>query len=178
MYGDSQYDNDPNVLGFDAGLGAAEQRTEPYMEYGEGAAQAETMLSAKSTGRVSSSARKQASVAQGVTVHDGFPNPATDTSLQTLDLNKLLVRHGASTYFMRIEGNLWNDVGIFDNDIALIDRSLRPRPNDLVIWISGEELVVSAKHRVPMDTPIWGIVTTIIHQFRNSTPHQPAHQQS
>lgn len=103
----------------------------------------------------------------GVSVHDGFPNPATDTSLQTLDLNKLLVRHGASTYFMKIMGNTWGEVGIFDNDIALIDRALKPKTNDMVIWADGDELVISAKHKVPMDTPVWGVVTTVIHRYRN-----------
>lgn len=106
---------------------------------------------------------------EGVSVHDGFPNPATDTSLQTLDLNKLLVRHGASTYFMRITGNTWSDQGIYDNDIALIDRALKPKTNDLVVWTDGDELSISPKHRVPMDTPVWGVVTTVIHQYRETS---------
>lgn len=43
----------------DAGLGAGEQRTDPYMKYGEGAAQAGTTSSASSIAGVSGSARKQ-----------------------------------------------------------------------------------------------------------------------
>lgn len=104
---------------------------------------------------------------EGVSVHDGFPNPATDTSLQTLDLNKLLVRHEASTYFMKIAGNAWRAQGIYDNDIALIDRALKPKTNDLVIWTDRNELTISVKHHVPMDTLIWGVVTAVIHQYRS-----------
>jgi tRNA (guanine10-N2)-dimethyltransferase len=44
----------------DAMQGAAEQRTEPYMKYGEGVAEAATLQRASSSGRVSGSARKQA----------------------------------------------------------------------------------------------------------------------
>ena len=45
--------------------------------------------------------------AQGVSVHDGFPNPATDAALQSLNLNQLLIKNGASTYFMRLASNDW-----------------------------------------------------------------------
>jgi DNA polymerase V len=104
----------------------------------------------------------------GVSVHDGFPNPATDSSLQLLDLNKLLIRHRISTYFMRIAGNDWQEQGIFDGDIVLVDRALKPRSNDLVIWWEGESFHISPKHAVPPDTPTWGVVTFTIHQFRGT----------
>jgi hypothetical protein len=102
----------------------------------------------------------------GVSVHDGFPNPATDSSLQLLDLNQLLIRHRISTYFMRIAGSDWRELGVFSGDIAIIDRALKPKNNDLVIWWEGESFRLSPKHAVPLDTPTWGVVTSTIHQFR------------
>lgn len=102
----------------------------------------------------------------GVSVHDGFPNPATDSSLQSLNLHSLLIKHPISTYFMRIAGNDWRDSGIFDSDIVLVDRALKPRPNDLVVWWEGEAFRLSPKHSVPIDTPTFGVITTTIHQHR------------
>ena len=69
-------------------------------------------------------------------VHAGFPNPATDASLGGLDLNKLLLRHPTSSYLFRVRGNEWERSGVFDGDIAIIDRALDPRGNDTVLWWS------------------------------------------
>ena len=103
----------------------------------------------------------------GVSVHDGFPNPATDSALQSIDLNTLLIRHSASTYFMRIDGSNWSDQGIFDQDLVIADRSLNPRPNDLIIWIQNDLFVISPRHRLPNNAVLWGVVTAVIHQYRS-----------
>lgn len=104
----------------------------------------------------------------GVSVHTGFPNAATDQSLQGLDLNSLLVRHSVSTYFMRAAGNDARAYGIQDGDILLIDRALKIRPTDLVIWWQGENFTVTPPQKVPADTPVWGVVSAIIRQLRKS----------
>src|SRR4030095_17150265 len=80
----------------------------------------------------------------GVSVHTGFPNPATDASLQGIDLNKLLIQNGASTFLMRVSGNDWQAVGIWDGDLAIIDRALGPKKTDLIIWIHRDEFAISA----------------------------------
>jgi len=108
-------------------------------------------------------------IQDGVSVHDGFPNSATDTSLQTLDLNQLLINHPISTYMMRITGNDWQNEGIFDSDIAIIDRALKPRPNDLVVWWKDDIFVISRFHQVPEDAVCFGIITSIIHQYREKS---------
>lgn len=102
----------------------------------------------------------------GVSIHDGFPNAAADMSLQLLDLNKLLIRHRISTYFMRISDSDWQEQGIFKGDLVIVNRALKPRLNDLVIWWEAERFIISPKHSVPVDTPTWGVVTATIHQFR------------
>lgn len=104
----------------------------------------------------------------GVSVHTGFPNPAADQSLQTLDFNQLLVNHPASTFMFRIEGNQWEDAGVFDNDIAIVDRAVDPRANDVVVWWNEEqgEFAISKSSRMPKTARLWGVVTASIHQFR------------
>ena len=104
---------------------------------------------------------------RGVSVHTGFPNPATDTSLQGLDLNHYLIHNPVSTFIMRINGNDWQDIGIFSGDVALVDRALTIQPTDLVVWHDDNgEFAVSIKPRVPVQATVWGVVTTVIHQYR------------
>ncbi len=50
---------------FDARLGASEQRTEPYKQYGKGVAQCATTPGAKSSGGVSASGGEQANATGG-----------------------------------------------------------------------------------------------------------------
>jgi len=59
-----------------------------------------------------------------VSVHAGFPNPAAERSGAPLSLDKLLVRHPSSTYFFRIRGHTWHRYGVFDGDLAELDRAL------------------------------------------------------
>jgi DNA polymerase V len=107
----------------------------------------------------------------GVSVHTGFPNPAADRSLSNLDLNQLLIQRTASTFLFRIRGEEWKDRGIFDGDIAIIDRALDARPNDLVVWWQDgrEQFAITYRREVPPDIPIWGVITSTIHQFRRPT---------
>lgn len=109
--------------------------------------------------------RTEALRSSGVSEHAGFPNPAMDRSIQTLDFNKLLIRHSAATYLMRIEGNTWRRLGIFDKDIVVVDRALNCRPNDLAVWWQGESFVISHANRVPEGVEAWGVVTTTIHRY-------------
>lgn len=102
----------------------------------------------------------------GVSVHDGFPNPATDASYKPIDLNELLVPHPAATFFMRLGSSEWESLGMFAGDLIIVDRAFSPGHNDLVIWWEGESFKISAKHKLPIDIPCWGVVTAIIHQYK------------
>ena len=104
----------------------------------------------------------------GVSVHGGFPNPAVDSSLPTLDFNKLLIQHSASTYTFRVEGAQWEDSGVFDGDIAIVDRALDARPSDIVVWWNEQhgEFAISKQAAMPRTAALWGVVTATIHQHR------------
>lgn len=101
----------------------------------------------------------------GVSVHAGFPNAAEDHVSRALDFNALLVRHPVSTYCFRVEGNAYEDRGIFGGDIAVIDRALSPRLDDLVLHFTDDNFVL-AEFRKLHKTEIWGVVTSIIHRVR------------
>lgn len=106
---------------------------------------------------------------KGISVHSGFPNPATDASIQEIDLNKLLIANSVSTYFMRVAGDEWQAVGIFAHDIIVIDRALAARTNDLVVWILDDDFAVSPRHALSTGATVWGVVTSVIHQYRSKS---------
>lgn len=104
----------------------------------------------------------------GVSKHTGFPNPALDKSLHGLDLTHHLIRNPTSTYLFRVRGTDWEAIGVFDGDIAIIDRAPGPQKNDVVLWWDDQkgEFALSAHHAMPPDATCWGVVTATIHEFR------------
>ena len=65
-----------------------------------------------------------------------------------LDLNELLVKHPAATFFMRHEG-----------DVLVVDRSLSPKKGDKVVVVKDGEFVMEDYGR---QKEVWGKVTAII----------------
>lgn len=104
---------------------------------------------------------------KGVSNKRGFPNPSTDSTIISLDITELLIKHPSSTFFMRITGEDWKELGIFENDIAIVDRSLEPRKSDLVIWWQEDEFRINKLQDVPAGTTVWGVVASIVHRYRN-----------
>jgi DNA polymerase V len=115
----------------------------------------------------------------------GFPSPAEDLGAQRIDLTKVLITHAQATYFLRASGQSMVEAGIFDNDILVVDRAIKPRHNHIVIAIVDGEFTVkllyqragriklkAANPTYPDITPkegqtleIWGVVTSSIKQF-------------
>ena len=69
----------------------------------------------------------------------GFPSPAEQYQEPPLDLNELLVKRPAATYFVRVEGDSMTGAGILDGDYLVVDSSLEPHDHDIVIAnLNGE----------------------------------------
>ncbi|MBP5719448.1 MAG: translesion error-prone DNA polymerase V autoproteolytic subunit [Bacteroidales bacterium] len=117
-------------------------------------------------------------------VKAGFPSPAEDIR-EKLDLTKLLVRHGASTFFFRIDGVSMVDADMDVGDIIIVDRAVEPYDGcKAVCFIDGEYTVKrvqitpggatllpcnehNGKYRpIPVgpddDFLIWGVVTWVV----------------
>lgn len=117
-------------------------------------------------------------------VSAGFPSPADDFLDKSLDLNELLVEHPISTFFVRVRGDSMMDAGIFPNDILIVDRSLEPKDNSIVIAVLDGDFTVKrfridgktgylmpankSYSAIPInglsDFLIWGVVTFVIHK--------------
>jgi DNA polymerase V len=118
-------------------------------------------------------------------VQAGFPSPAEDLGAQRIDLAQLLIKHSQATYFLRASGHSMNGAGIFDNDILVVDRAIKPRNTHIVVAIvdgdftvkqlyqrAGRVKLKAANPTYPDITPkdgqtieIWGVVTSAIKQF-------------
>ncbi len=66
-------------------------------------------------------------------VRAGLPfTPETQPTTQ-MDLEKYLIEHPASTYFVKVKGDSMEDAGIHEGDIVILDRSRHPNNGDIVI---------------------------------------------
>lgn len=63
---------------------------------------------------------------------NAFPSAASDFPDSGIDFVKLLVKDIECTFPGRISGHSLNDLGVCDGDWCLIDKSLEPRPYDLI----------------------------------------------
>jgi DNA polymerase V len=72
-------------------------------------------------------------------IRAGFPSPAQDYVTESIDLNKDLIQHPASTFYGRVVGDSMEEEGITDGDILVIDKSLEPENGDLAVCcLDGE----------------------------------------
>ncbi len=121
-------------------------------------------------------------------VQAGFPSPADDHLEASLDLNQHLIKHPASTFFVRASGDSMVNAGINNNDILVVDRSLEPKHGDIVIAALNSELTVkrlyAKNYKVvlkpenpdypvieiteEMEFLIWGVVTSVVHQLKDA----------
>lgn len=117
----------------------------------------------------------------------GFPSPAEDFAGQALSLDRHLVRHPSATYFCRVAGHAMQNAGIHDGDLLVVDSSLTPRHEQVVVALLFGDLVVRRLHKNPTSAwlvaethesgfpPVdisqldaadlfWGVVTWVLHQ--------------
>ena len=77
----------------------------------------------------------------------------------TLSLDDHFIMHPAATFFVKVEGVGMEDHGIYKDDTLIIDRSLTPEKNSIVIVVIDGELTV--RHFSTIDSEeaiIWGVV--------------------
>ena len=105
-------------------------------------------------------------------IQAGFPSPAQDYISESIDLNREIVRHPASTFFGRVNGESMIEEGIEEGDILVIDRSLEPTDGDLAVCcLDGEftlkriRLVPGAVWLMPSNESFDPILVTPDHQF-------------
>jgi DNA polymerase V len=114
----------------------------------------------------------------------GFPSPAQDYMEEDIDLTKLLIMHPLATFLIRAKGDSLNKANVPHNALLLVDKSLTPKNNDIVVaYYDGgfnakrliknkKELILMPESDNPIHKPIviteemscviWGVVIQII----------------
>ena len=83
----------------------------------------------------------------------GFPSPADDHLEDIIDLNQHLIKNKDATFFGRAEGDSMIGAGIGNGDLLVIDKSLRPKNQNIAVcYLDGEFTVKRIK--IEKDT-IW-----------------------
>jgi DNA polymerase V len=77
----------------------------------------------------------------------GFPSPADDYLDSPLDFNELLVTNPAATFAVRLAGDSMIGAGLFPGDIAVVDRSITPTNNCIVLALLDGEFTVKRYRR-------------------------------
>ena len=119
----------------------------------------------------------------------GFPSPAADFTENSVNLNELLIKHPSATFFIKVSGASMTGAGIFPGDLLVVDRSVEPQHNTVVIAILNGEFTVKrllkSSNSITLapenpqyrpisvtegsDFEVWGVVTHVIH-----SPSSPA----
>lgn len=119
----------------------------------------------------------------------GFPSPAEEHVEKRLDPSEFLIDQKDATFFVTIQGQSMQDVGLLPGDKAVIDRSKIPSIGDIVLAVVDNEFTIKTLSRkkdgsirlLPanstgefspieikegMDFEIWGVVTGSFRRFK------------
>lgn len=116
----------------------------------------------------------------------GLPFMGDDAIEDTLDLNDLLITNPTATFFVRVDGDSMEGVGIFSGDVLVVDRSAAAKNGVIVIAAVYGEMVVKILEKTATTTRllsansnyepinitnsdecfVWGVVVGSVRSFR------------
>lgn len=120
-------------------------------------------------------------------VHAGFPSPAADYAQKRINLNEHLLINEQASYLFRVRGESMLGIGIYDGDTLVVDRSITPQHNQIVLAVIDDEFTVKRLYKrggviklIPenpsfpiielsegQELCIWGVVTFNLHKLLN-----------
>ena len=112
----------------------------------------------------------------------GFPIPHTDSANTMVDLNAQLLVNPHSSFLFRMKGD---SIGIYEGDTIVVDRSIDPQHNHIVLGVADREYMVRRLYKrgrtvrlIPenekyrpleltegRELQIWGVVTASIRKL-------------
>jgi DNA polymerase V len=120
-----------------------------------------------------------------MSVSAGIPVPVESDIEREVDLNEFLVEHPSATFFAKVHGYSFEEAGIMDGDILIVDTNIEPSDGRFVVVLINNELTVKIfrvvdgrtylqshdKKFVPQDIEpfisfnVMGVVTKVIHSL-------------
>lgn len=114
----------------------------------------------------------------------GFPSPAEDFPVEKLSLDKLLIKKPSATFSIRVIGDSMIDAGIYEGDLAIVEKGHIPINGDIVVAAVDGDFTMKIyrkekgfiyleaankafpKIKAHNEIEIFGIVTGIIRQIK------------
>ncbi|RYY07320.1 MAG: translesion error-prone DNA polymerase V autoproteolytic subunit [Sphingobacteriaceae bacterium] len=130
---------------------------------------------------------KDVVIAELPTVSCGFPSPAESELELRLSITDFFTSNAAATFFGKAIGSSLEGIGIFENDILVIDRSIKAKENDIIVMTyeggftakkisksSGKYYMISENPNYPPvlitdpdNLVVWGVVAKVIKDVRS-----------
>lgn len=115
----------------------------------------------------------------------GYPNPAQDYDMSSINLTEHLIHDATSTFIVRVSGYSMEGAGISDGDELIVNRARKPIDGSVVVAILDGEMTVKRLRLTPRgvvlqaenpDYPdlvvgelaslqIWGVAETCLHHL-------------
>lgn len=112
----------------------------------------------------------------------GFPSPAADHIEQHISLDEVLNIRAPHVYLVAITGESMQGIGIFEGDLAVVDRALEPAHGHVVVALLNNEpvckrlckrgrevILLSENPKYPAryvlegdELSIWGVITSTV----------------
>lgn len=112
----------------------------------------------------------------------GFPSPAADHIEKHISLDEILNIRAPHVYLISIAGDSMQGAGIFDGDLAIVDRALEAAHNDIVVALLNNDpvckrlckrgnqmILLSENPKYPPryvlegdELAIWGVITNSV----------------
>mgnify|MGYP001756726553 FL=1 len=94
----------------------------------------------------------------------GFPSPAEGYATDGIDLNELLIKNPPATIMIRCGGRSMLEAGINIDDLLIVDRSMMPKHNDIVMANINNEFTIKRLIRGKNTYELWS---------ENASEHYP-----
>ena len=118
------------------------------------------------------------------TVQAGWPSPAEEELVDTMNLDEYLIKHPEQSYLIKVTGDSMIDAGIHEGDLVIVERGRAPKDRDIVIaQVDGEwtmkyyekrgnvvRLIAANKKYGPIvpkrELSVDGVVTAVVRKYK------------
>lgn len=134
---------------------------------------------------------KDAEIMELPAISCGFPSPATDEIEVRLSITDFFTSNPTATFFGKAIGSSLEGIDIFENDILVIDRSIKPKEHDIIVMtyeggftakrikILDSKLYMTSEnvHYPPVlvtdpdNLVVWGVVLKVIKDVRSRSKY-------
>ncbi|MCX6992637.1 MAG: LexA family transcriptional regulator [Kiritimatiellaeota bacterium] len=96
----------------------------------------------KNRGKLALAKRLTGAVKMLGAVQAGFPSPAGEELVDTINLEEFLVQRPEATYMLTVSDDSMMDAGIYPGDIILVEKGVTPQPHDIVLAQVDDEWTI------------------------------------